>query len=73
MKKHSLQLVLAGFFALSAGTVGAVLAMVALAPPAFAAACPTCDGNTGCVGSTCRCRFLGGQQFTCEAPGPIQP
>ena len=73
MKEHFLQLVLAGLFALSAGTVGAVLVVVALAPPAFAAACPSCDGDNGCVGSTCSCQFLGGKQFTCVARGPIQP
>jgi len=50
MKMHFLQLVLAGLFALSAGTVGVVLVVVALAPPAFAAGCPTCDGNNGCIG-----------------------
>jgi hypothetical protein len=73
MKKHFLQLVLAGLFALSAGTIGTVFAVVALAPPAFGAVCPGCDANNGCIGSTCTCLFEGDHTFVCSLPGPIEP
>lgn len=81
MKKNFLQLVLAGLFALSAGTVGAVLLAVALAPPAFAASCVVCQTqDVSCPGSpTCNCLWNSGTSsyYTlCQGgtgPAPEQP
>lgn len=69
MKKSFLRLVLVGLFALSLGTAGTIFAEVASAGPQTPN-CGTvnCDGNKGCIGSTCDCIFDGGTSFHCQKP-----
>lgn len=64
MKKNFQRLAFVSLFVLSIGAAGATFASVAYAGHPK---CPTCDANNGCVGSTCSCKFEGGNTFSCEA------
>lgn len=72
MKKTALNLMFAGLFALSAGTVAATFAVVASASPDHPPTCRnTCtyNGGTECDGQACNsCTWNGGSSYLCALP-----
>jgi len=70
MKENFLRVVLAGLFALSVGTAGAVFAQGPLTVPVK---CPSCSQDLACPGSPCNCKYntLGNPPgYVCVPPAP---
>lgn len=68
MKKHLQRIMVVSLFTMSIGAACAIFSVLSFAPPAYAAKCPSCNGDSGCVGSTCNCEYEGGSSFYCSPP-----